>query len=143
MAYNKAKAEREWRLWKEAEERNLRELGVPEDTISKLHDYDWSIFKSDRRFYEHALWDDTYMSSCNSGPHPFPETADQLLDCINNEALYSFLASMDKLTVQIFLWHTAGYQYHSIAQRTGLSIDAIKNRMWYFRKKMKKFFETF
>ncbi len=28
MAYNKAKAEREWLRWKEAEEKKLRELGV-------------------------------------------------------------------------------------------------------------------
>ena len=28
MAYNKAKAEREWLRWKEAEEKQLRNLGV-------------------------------------------------------------------------------------------------------------------
>lgn len=31
MAYNKAKEERKWRLWKEAEEKKLRSLGVSED----------------------------------------------------------------------------------------------------------------
>ena len=33
MAYNKAKAEKEWLRWKEAEEKKLRELGVDEETI--------------------------------------------------------------------------------------------------------------
>ena len=33
MAYNKAKEEKKWRLWKEAEEKKLRSLGVDEDTI--------------------------------------------------------------------------------------------------------------
>ena len=33
MTYNKAKEERKWRLWKEAEENKLRSLGVSEDTI--------------------------------------------------------------------------------------------------------------
>ena len=28
MAYNKAKEEKKWRLWKEAEEKKLRELGA-------------------------------------------------------------------------------------------------------------------
>ena len=28
MAYNKAKEEKKWRLWKEAEEKQLRNLGV-------------------------------------------------------------------------------------------------------------------
>ena len=34
MAYNKASEERKWRLWKEAEEKQLRELGVSEDRMS-------------------------------------------------------------------------------------------------------------
>ncbi len=36
MAYNKAKEEKKWRLWKEAEEKQLRSLGVNEDDIEKL-----------------------------------------------------------------------------------------------------------
>lgn len=32
MAYNKAKAEKEWVEWKNNEEKQLRELGVDEDT---------------------------------------------------------------------------------------------------------------
>lgn len=44
MAYNKARAEKQWLKWKEAEERKLRELGVDEDTIQRLHTYDWAQF---------------------------------------------------------------------------------------------------
>lgn len=33
MAYNKAREEKKWRLWKEAEEKQLRSLGVNEDDI--------------------------------------------------------------------------------------------------------------
>ena len=44
MAYNKAKAEKEWLRWKEAEEKKLRELGVDEETIQRLHTYDWAQF---------------------------------------------------------------------------------------------------
>ena len=36
MAYNKAREERKWRLWKEAEEKQLRSLGVSEGDIEKL-----------------------------------------------------------------------------------------------------------
>ena len=36
MSYNHGKEERKWRLWKEAEEKKLRELGVDEDTIEQL-----------------------------------------------------------------------------------------------------------
>ena len=37
MAYNKARAEQEWLEWKESEEKKLRELGVDENTIQRLH----------------------------------------------------------------------------------------------------------
>lgn len=42
-AYNKAKEEKKWRLWKEAEEKQLRNLGVNEDDIEKLRIHDWAI----------------------------------------------------------------------------------------------------
>ena len=48
MAYNKAKEEKKWRLWKEAEEKQLRKLGVDESTIETLRTHDWAIFNSDR-----------------------------------------------------------------------------------------------
>lgn len=51
MSYNKARAEKEWLKWKEAEEKKLRELGVDEDTIQRLHTYDWEEFKKERRFW--------------------------------------------------------------------------------------------
>lgn len=40
MAYNKAREEKKWRLWKEAEEKQLRSLGVNEDDIEKLRVHD-------------------------------------------------------------------------------------------------------
>ena len=47
MAYNKARAEKEWLEWKNKEETQLRELGVDEDTIQFLHTYDWEMFKAE------------------------------------------------------------------------------------------------
>ena len=35
MAYNHGREERKWRLWKEAEEKQLRSLGVSENDIEK------------------------------------------------------------------------------------------------------------
>lgn len=55
MAYNHRKAEPEWLNWKEKEEKQLRELGVDENTIQRLHTYDWRQFKADRNFYEKQL----------------------------------------------------------------------------------------
>lgn len=51
MAYNHGKAERRWRLWKENEEKALRECGVDENTIEEIRAFDRTEFNSDRRFY--------------------------------------------------------------------------------------------
>ena len=55
MAYNKAKAEREWIRWKEAEEKKLRELGVDEETIQRLHTYDWAQFNKERQYRQRQV----------------------------------------------------------------------------------------
>ena len=47
MAYNKAKEEYKWNLWKEQEEKKIRELGVSEEIIAELWEYDWSCFKEE------------------------------------------------------------------------------------------------
>ena len=55
MAYNKAGAEKKWLKWKEAEEKKLRELGVDEETIQRLHTYDWAEFNRERRYLQRQV----------------------------------------------------------------------------------------
>lgn len=61
MVYNKAKEERKWLLWKEAEEKQLRSLGVSEDVIQRLRVHDWAVFNSDRRYYQRMQETGTYL----------------------------------------------------------------------------------
>lgn len=49
MAYNHGKAERKWKLWKEKEEKILRDSGVSEDMIEEIRLCDRQAFNSDRR----------------------------------------------------------------------------------------------
>jgi RNA polymerase sigma-70 factor (ECF subfamily) len=51
MAYNHGRKDRKWRIWKEAEEKVLRECGVDEVTIEKIRTDDRADFNSNRRFY--------------------------------------------------------------------------------------------
>lgn len=51
MAYNHGREERKWRIWKENEEKILRECGVDENTIEEIRTYDRADFNSNRRFY--------------------------------------------------------------------------------------------
>lgn len=101
MAYNKAREERKWRIWKEAEEKQLRSLGVSEDNIEKLRVHDWAIFNSDRRYYEKLQDAGTYLEEvAEDMPQPEVKTVEEFLDSIENAVLYQELHQLDKLTLQ-------------------------------------------
>lgn len=56
MAYNKAKEEYKWKLWKEQEEKRMREFGVSEEIIAELREYDWNCFKEERTYLQTATF---------------------------------------------------------------------------------------
>ncbi len=54
MAYNHGQEHRKWRIWKEVEEKVLRECGVDEVIIEQIRTDDRADFNSNRRFYRWA-----------------------------------------------------------------------------------------
>ena len=140
MAYNKAKEEKKWRLWKEAEEKKLRELGVSEDTIERLRIHDWAIFNSDRRYYEKLQEAGTYLEEvAESDPPSEVKTVDDFLDSIENERLYQILIEVDSLTLQAVLLEIQGFSYREIALRLGVTVKSVYRRMDRLKEKIKKF----
>ena len=139
MAYNKAKEEKKWRLWKEAEENKLRSLGVNEDTIEKLRVHDWEVFNSDRRFYQRLNDAGTYLEELEVNTElPEIRSVDDLLNSIENQKLHKALIMVDKPTLQIVLMRLQGYKSSEIADLLGLSEQTVYKRMQRFKKKMKK-----
>ena len=140
MAYNKAKEERKWQLWKEAEEKKLRSLGVSEDAIEQLRIHDWAIFNSDRRYYEKLQEAGTYLEEvAESDPQSEVKTVDDFLDSIENDHLYEILIEVDRLTLQVVLLKIQGYSYREIALRLGVTEKSVYRRMDRLKEKMKKF----
>ena len=138
MAYNKAREEKKWRLWKEAEEKQLRSLGVSENDIEKLRVHDWAIFNSDRRYYQRMQETGTYLEEvAEDTTLPEIKTVDDFLDSIENQELYQVLIKVDKLTIQIALWKMDGYSSSEISEKCGLTVSAINFRLWHLRKKLK------
>ena len=137
MSYNKAQAEKKWLKWKNAEEQQLREMGVDEEIIQRLHTYDWEVFKSDRRYYEKLS--DTSLYSVTEEKTRSLHTVQELLDEIENEHLFTALQAQDEMTLEIVLYKLDGYTYDDISKKCGISANAVKLRMWKFKKKLKKF----
>ena len=139
MAYNKAREEKNWRLWKEAEEKQLRSLGVSESDIEKLRVHDWAIFNSDRRYYQRMQETGTYLDElAEDTTQPEVKTVEDFLDSIENQHLYQVLIKVDRLTLQAILLQLQGYSVAEIAARLDMKEDAIYKRLKRLKEKIKK-----
>ena len=139
MAYNHGREERKWRLWKEAEEKVLRECGVDEATIKQIRIDDRADFNSNRRFYHWTSDFREYLAGM-ADREQFNEvkTVEDLLNEIENESLYRVLLTVDKRTLQIVLLKMQGYSTKEIAPIVSLTTGAIYARLDNLRKKLKE-----
>lgn len=102
MAYNHGKAERKWKLWKEKEEKILRDSGVSEDIIEAIRLYDRQAFNSDRRYYERVQETGTYLDTvAASTDQAEPKTVQEFLDYIEKQELYHVLITVDRLKEKV------------------------------------------
>ena len=139
MAYNHRRAEIEWLNWKEKEEKQLRELGVDEDTIQRLHTYDWQQFNKERQ-YQQRWRDELEEIEQQEEQLPPVRTMEDLLDEIGNEQLFDILRKADKLTLEILLMRMEGYSDSEIAHMMDLDKYAVSMCIYRLRKKLKKYF---
>ena len=139
MAYNKAREEKKWRLWKEAEEKQLRSLGVSESDIETLRVHDWAIFNSDRRYYQRMQETGTYLEEVATDmTQPEIKTVEDFLDNIENQQLYQVLIKVDRLTLQAILLQIQGYSIAEIAAVLGMKEDTVYKRLGRLKQKIKK-----
>ena len=139
MAYNKAREEKKWRLWKEAEEKQLRSLGVSESDIEKLRVHDWAIFNSDRRYYQRMQETGTYLEEVAADmTQPEIRTVEDFLNNIENQQLYQVLIKVDRLTLLAILLQIQGYSIAEIAAILGMKEDTVYKRLGRLKQKIKK-----
>ncbi len=137
MAYNKAKAEYIWRKRKEQEERKMRVLGVDEDTIQRLHNYDWDMFKAERNYKSWNILMDSMSEIEAEELYELPHSVEALLNEIENEQLYKLLKGLDNWTLQMLFYKSLGYTAKEIERKIGMPESMIHNRMSRLRKKIK------
>ena len=102
MAYNHGREDRKWRIWKEAEEKLLRECGVDEATIEQIRIADRADFNSNRRFYRWTNDVAEYLEDMADRERQTEVgTVAELLDEIESENLYQVLVEVDGRTLKI------------------------------------------
>ena len=139
MAYNHGREDRKWRIWKEAEEKILRECGVDEAVIEQIRTDDRADFNSNRRFYRWAGDFGEYLEGmADREKQKEVRSVSDLLDEIESENLYLALITVDKRTLQIVLLKMQGYSTKEIVPLVGLTTGAIYARLDHLRKKLRK-----
>ncbi len=139
MAYNHGREDRKWRIWKEAEEKVLRECGVDEATIEQIRIDDRADFNSNRRFYRWTSDFGEYLEEM-AGREKQTEVRSvmDLLDEIESETLYFALVTVDRRTLQIIVLKMQGYSTKEIAPLVHLTTGAVYARLDHLRKKLRK-----
>ena len=141
MAYNYQKEKRAWTIWKEAEEKQLRDLGVDEQVIQKLHSYDWMIFNQNRQFYRHQA---EFKDYSNQNFELLPELTltdvQAMLDNIDNQRLLQAIAGLDFMSQKIIFYRIEGIQESGNCIIAGDFKQQRGNKMVETKKKFKKIF---
>lgn len=135
MKYNYKNEYKKWYAWKEKEEETLRALNVSQALINQLRDYDYEQFKADRRYKtRHLLFDDNFFINRAIYDKKQYLSLNDLLDDIENEALYEYLKNSDEKILKIITLKIQGYSIREISKITGLTTNQIYKRI----KKLKK-----
>ncbi len=139
MAYNSIKSYWIWRRKKEAEEKKFRALGANEDFIAEIHDFDRIAYNSDDRFYK-RLYDvgDFYEEIVEDNSQQEIISVEQLLDEVENPAMYKILKKSSEKTLQIILMRVRGYSVKDISEILHISKVSVYKRIRTVRDKMDK-----
>ena len=140
MSYNHRSAEKAWLKWKEAEEKELRRLGMAEDAIQQLHTYDWNVFKAERNFRRWQSPEEEVASIAPSPEENLNINAEALIANTENEQLLELLKKTDRLTLGVIVLWLQGYSSQQIAEKTGIDSVAVRKRISRLKKKIKKIF---
>ena len=139
MVYNSLKSYWIWRRKKEAEEKDWRTLGVDENIIEEIHDFDRIAYNSDDRFYK-RLYDvgDFYEEIIEDKSQKEVTTVEQLLDEVENPAMYKILKKTSERTLQILLMRVRGYSVNDISEILHISKTSVYERIKTVREKLNK-----
>lgn len=136
MSYNYIKEFLKWQKWKEQEEQILRNEKVNEKIIQELRQFDWQQFNSERRFKRHQnVTDEIYFLFYPVQDKKEIKKVEDILDTIENEALFEYLKETDPIVLEVILLKINGYSIKEISKILELSTCYIYKKI----RKLKKF----
>jgi len=136
MSYDYKKEYNHWKKWKNAEENVLRNHHVSEHNIAELHQFDLDQFNAERRFKRnHNVTKDIFFIIQPVFDKKETLTIEDILDSIENEALFEYLRDTDPIILKIIKLRLDGYKMKEISRILDVSMSSIYRKF----KKVKKF----
>ena len=133
--YNYRSAEKDWLKWKEAEEKELREQGADEALIQRLHEYDWKVFKQERKFLRRKVsFDECVNEKIENSSELRMTDVQAMMNNISSKELLNGLSCLDESSLQIVFCRISGYRNAEIAKLLGLSVSNVETKWWIWRR---------
>ena len=138
--YNYRSAEKDWLKWKEAEEKELREQGADEALIQRLHEYDWKVFKQERKFLRRKVsFDECVNEKIENSSELRMTDVQAMMNNISSKELLNGLSCLDESSLQIVFCRILGYRNAEIAKLLGLSVSNVETKWWRAKNFLKNF----
>lgn len=130
MSYNYRKEYAKWKRWKDQEERILKQMNMPKNKINELREFDWAQFNAERRFTrKQSITNDRYFSLIPVNDKKEFKNINDILDSIEDEALYEYLKDEEPVLLTVILLKIQGFSIKEISKLINMPISTIYRKI--------------
>lgn len=138
MSYNYRKEYAKWKRWKEQEERILKQMKMPKNKINELREFDWAQFNDERRFTrKQNITNGQYFALIPVNDKKEFKNINDILDSIEDEALYEYLKDEEPVLLTIILLKIQGFSIKEISKLINMPISTIYRKIEKIKKNFK------
>ncbi|RGG93386.1 sigma-70 family RNA polymerase sigma factor [Coprobacillus sp. AF16-47] len=138
MSYNYRKEYAKWKRWKDQEERILKQMKMPKNKINELREFDWAQFNDERRFTrKQNITNDQYFALIPVNDKKEFKNINDILDSIEDEALYEYLKDEEPVLLTIILLKIQGFSIKEISKLINMPISTIYRKIEKIKKNFK------
>jgi len=138
MSYNYRKEYAKWKRWKDQEERILKQMKMPKNKINELREFDWAQFNDERRFTrKQNITNDQYFALIPVNDKKEFKNINDILDFIEDEALYEYLKDEEPVLLTIILLKIQGFSIKEISKLINMPISTIYRKIEKIKKNFK------
>jgi len=138
MSYNYRKEYAKWKRWKEQEERILKQMNMPKNKINELREFDWAQFNDERRFTrKQNITNNQYFALIPVNDKKEFKNINDILDSIEDEALYEYLKDEEPVLLTIILLKIQGFSIKEISKLINMPISTIYRKIEKIKKNFK------